>query len=257
MRAARHGQVVVGGREQPVDAHDAEAIDLQRDVRARCSTPATAPARWRSPRTRSSSGAPTRSHFAAARLHEPDAGPPRLPRDDGGLLPGQAAAVRRPSPRVAVVNVDDPYGRAPRGRDARTRSRSRSDAPADYRADDARERPRRLALPRARPTAPVERALRRCRAASTSPTRSARSPRRARSASTDDAIAAALARAGRVPGRFEPVDEGQDFAVLVDYAHTPDSLENVLRAARELAGAGACIVRVRRAAATATAASGR
>jgi UDP-N-acetylmuramoyl-L-alanyl-D-glutamate--2,6-diaminopimelate ligase len=39
---------------------------------------------------------------------------------------------------------------------------------------------------------------------------------------------------GRVPGRFEPVDEGQDFGVLVDYAHTPDSLENVLRAAREL-----------------------
>ena len=46
--------------------------------------------------------------------------------------------------------------------------------------------------------------------------------------------AAALADAARVPGRFEPVDEGQDFTVLVDYAHTPDSLENVLRAAREL-----------------------
>src|SRR4051794_8994935 len=51
----------------------------------------------------------------------------------------------------------------------------------------------------------------------------------------DDAITA-LADAERVPGRFEPVDEGQEFAVLVDYAHTPDSLENVLRAARELAG---------------------
>ena len=38
-----------------------------------------------------------------------------------------------------------------------------------------------------------------------------------------------------MPGRFEPVDEGQDFGVLVDYAHTPDSLENVLRAAREVA----------------------
>jgi UDP-N-acetylmuramoyl-L-alanyl-D-glutamate--2,6-diaminopimelate ligase len=46
--------------------------------------------------------------------------------------------------------------------------------------------------------------------------------------------ARALAEAGRVPGRFEPVDEGQEFAVLVDYAHTPDSLENVLRAARRL-----------------------
>ena len=38
-----------------------------------------------------------------------------------------------------------------------------------------------------------------------------------------------------MPGRFEPVDEGQQFAVLVDYAHTPDSLENVLLAARALA----------------------
>ena len=49
-----------------------------------------------------------------------------------------------------------------------------------------------------------------------------------------DAAAAALASAGRVPGRFEPVDEGQPFAVVVDYAHTPDSLENALGAAREL-----------------------
>ncbi|MBX7189165.1 MAG: UDP-N-acetylmuramyl-tripeptide synthetase, partial [Solirubrobacterales bacterium] len=45
---------------------------------------------------------------------------------------------------------------------------------------------------------------------------------------------AGLADAGRVPGRFEPIDEGQEFAVLVDYAHTPDSVENVLRAARGL-----------------------
>jgi UDP-N-acetylmuramoyl-L-alanyl-D-glutamate--2,6-diaminopimelate ligase len=49
-----------------------------------------------------------------------------------------------------------------------------------------------------------------------------------------ESIAAALPRFGRVPGRFEAVDEGQDFGVLVDYAHTPDSLENVLSAAREL-----------------------
>jgi UDP-N-acetylmuramoyl-L-alanyl-D-glutamate--2,6-diaminopimelate ligase len=51
----------------------------------------------------------------------------------------------------------------------------------------------------------------------------------------DDTIVASLPTAGRVPGRFEPVDEGQDFALLVDYAHTPDSLENVLAAARPLA----------------------
>src|ERR687896_390024 len=49
-----------------------------------------------------------------------------------------------------------------------------------------------------------------------------------------ETIAAALPGFGRVPGRFEPVDEGQDFGVLVDCAHTPEALENVLRAAREV-----------------------
>ncbi len=38
----------------------------------------------------------------------------------------------------------------------------------------------------------------------------------------------------RVPGRFEEVDQGQAFGVIVDYAHTPDGLENVLQAARAL-----------------------
>jgi UDP-N-acetylmuramoyl-L-alanyl-D-glutamate--2,6-diaminopimelate ligase len=38
-----------------------------------------------------------------------------------------------------------------------------------------------------------------------------------------------------VPGRFESIERGQPFAVIVDYAHTPDSLDNVLRAARDVA----------------------
>jgi UDP-N-acetylmuramoyl-L-alanyl-D-glutamate--2,6-diaminopimelate ligase len=50
----------------------------------------------------------------------------------------------------------------------------------------------------------------------------------------DRAIADGLAGAERVPGRFEPVDEGQPFAVFVDYSHKPDALEAVLRTAREL-----------------------
>jgi UDP-N-acetylmuramoyl-L-alanyl-D-glutamate--2,6-diaminopimelate ligase len=51
----------------------------------------------------------------------------------------------------------------------------------------------------------------------------------------DEAIAYGVKELRGVPGRFEAVDEGQPFAVLVDYAHTPDSLENVLRTARDLA----------------------
>jgi UDP-N-acetylmuramoyl-L-alanyl-D-glutamate--2,6-diaminopimelate ligase len=49
-----------------------------------------------------------------------------------------------------------------------------------------------------------------------------------------DAAACALADAHAPPGRLQPIDEGQPFTVLVDYAHTPDSLDNVLKAVREV-----------------------
>ncbi|MDX6549833.1 MAG: UDP-N-acetylmuramoyl-L-alanyl-D-glutamate--2,6-diaminopimelate ligase [Gaiellales bacterium] len=51
-----------------------------------------------------------------------------------------------------------------------------------------------------------------------------------------EAVRAGIAALQGVPGRFEPVDAGQPFTVLVDYAHTPDSLDNVLRAARAITG---------------------
>ena len=57
----------------------------------------------------------------------------------------------------------------------------------------------------------------------------------------ETAIAEGIASVGGVPGRFEAVDEGQPFSLVVDYAHTPDSLATVLRAAREL-GQGRVIV---------------
>jgi UDP-N-acetylmuramoyl-L-alanyl-D-glutamate--2,6-diaminopimelate ligase len=131
------------------------------------------------------------------------------------------------SPGVAVVNADDPYGRRLAGElDVVTFG---IDHDADVRATDLRSTltgstfrvdgielrtplPGRFNVSNVLGAVAVARAL-----------------------GVDDAtIAEALPRAGRVPGRFEPVDEGQGFAVLVDYAHTPDSLENVLRAAREL-----------------------
>jgi len=53
----------------------------------------------------------------------------------------------------------------------------------------------------------------------------------------EGAIRAGVESLAGVPGRFESVEAGQPFAVIVDYAHTPDSLANVLEAARGL-GAG-------------------
>jgi len=49
-----------------------------------------------------------------------------------------------------------------------------------------------------------------------------------------EVVAAGVESLGSVPGRFEHVDAGQDFQVIVDYAHTEDGLRNVLQAAREI-----------------------
>lgn len=49
-------------------------------------------------------------------------------------------------------------------------------------------------------------------------------------------LLADLKGAPQVPGRFEKINEGQDFGVIVDYAHTPDGLENVLKTARQITG---------------------
>jgi len=49
-----------------------------------------------------------------------------------------------------------------------------------------------------------------------------------------DVVTEGLCAASAPPGRFERVDEGQPFGVVVDYAHTPDGLRNVLRAAHGL-----------------------
>jgi UDP-N-acetylmuramoyl-L-alanyl-D-glutamate--2,6-diaminopimelate ligase len=50
----------------------------------------------------------------------------------------------------------------------------------------------------------------------------------------DPAIAAGIAALDGVPGRVEPIEAGQRFLVVVDYAHTPDSILGVLGAARQL-----------------------
>ncbi len=49
-----------------------------------------------------------------------------------------------------------------------------------------------------------------------------------------DAVAAGIAAGAGVPGRLERIEAGQDFAVVVDYAHKPDAVESALRTLRPL-----------------------
>jgi UDP-N-acetylmuramoyl-L-alanyl-D-glutamate--2,6-diaminopimelate ligase len=58
----------------------------------------------------------------------------------------------------------------------------------------------------------------------------------------DDVIARGLSDVAPVPGRFELVDAGQPFSVVVDFAHTPDAVAALMAAARELAGSSQLIV---------------
>jgi UDP-N-acetylmuramoyl-L-alanyl-D-glutamate--2,6-diaminopimelate ligase len=57
----------------------------------------------------------------------------------------------------------------------------------------------------------------------------------------EETIKQGIEAVDRVPGRFDLVDEGQPFTVLVDYAHTPGALETALEAARELGSGGRVI----------------
>jgi UDP-N-acetylmuramoyl-L-alanyl-D-glutamate--2,6-diaminopimelate ligase len=129
----------------------------------------------------------------------------------------------------AAANVDDPYGR-----------RLAADltfglaGPADVTARDVALHPGgatfELALPAG--AVPVETRLR-------GPFNVSNALAAAATAALlgidPDAIAAGLGAVAGVPGRMEPVEAGQPFQVLVDYAHTPDALAAVLTASRDIA----------------------
>jgi UDP-N-acetylmuramoyl-L-alanyl-D-glutamate--2,6-diaminopimelate ligase len=136
-------------------------------------------------------------------------------------------------PGPAVINIDDPYGARLAGEVERAVTFG-IESPADYRASDIRFDCAGAAFACDTPAGRVDVTTRLPGRFNVENALAALAS--AHVLGVEPQVAAAgLAVAGRVPGRFEPVDEGQDFAVLVDYAHTPDSLENVLAAARRLA----------------------
>jgi UDP-N-acetylmuramoyl-L-alanyl-D-glutamate--2,6-diaminopimelate ligase len=132
-------------------------------------------------------------------------------------------------PELAVVNVDDPYG-----------ARLARDFPQAIRigleAEDAQVRATAIEGDASGSSFAVDRlALRTTLPGRFNVLNALGAVVVARELGVDDeSIARGLAAAERVPGRFEPVDEGQPFAVFVDYSHKPDALEAVLRTARGL-----------------------
>ncbi|HSZ05022.1 MAG TPA: UDP-N-acetylmuramoyl-L-alanyl-D-glutamate--2,6-diaminopimelate ligase [Solirubrobacteraceae bacterium] len=139
-------------------------------------------------------------------------------------------------PALSVINVADPYGRR-LAREVQGALTFAVDAPADYSATDLRCGLDGCRFTLDTPAGRRELALPMPGRFNVANALGALAAAHALGAELD-VLVAALERGVRVPGRLEPVQEGQEFAVLVDYAHTPDSLENVLRAARELADAG-------------------
>ncbi len=245
---------VVAGERRPADRTTPEAIDLQADFRAMLD----GGERWCAMEVSSHALALGRTdcvcfaaaiftnltqdhldfhhtmedYFQAKRLLFAPAAVSARPTASTGA---HRVGVRLPAgaPAVKVVNLDDPYGRrlAEELGDVVTFA---IDTDADYRAYDLHAE---LAGTTLRLRTPLgERAL-----GLPLPGRFNVSNALAALAAVHslggelDTLLAALERGVRVPGRLESVEEGQDFAVLVDYAHTPDSLENVLRTAREAA----------------------
>jgi UDP-N-acetylmuramoyl-L-alanyl-D-glutamate--2,6-diaminopimelate ligase len=140
-----------------------------------------------------------------------------------------------PRTSLAVLNVDDPYGRRLAQELSEAAVTFAVEHEADYRARDVRMDSSRCRFTIQTPRDERQVSLPLPGRFNVSNALAALAATHAMGGADLDTLVGALEHGVRVPGRFEPVREGQDFAVLVDYAHTPDSLENVLGAARELA----------------------
>jgi UDP-N-acetylmuramoyl-L-alanyl-D-glutamate--2,6-diaminopimelate ligase len=222
---------IVGGVERDVERTTPEAIDLQRTFRAMLDAGDEACA------------IEVSSH--ALELHRADAVHlaaaifTNLTQDHLDFHPTMEDYFRakkrlfiEAKPQVAVVNVDDRYGVRLADEVGRPVTFA-LDHQADYRAENIETGLSGSRFTVQTPDGPVD---------LTSPLRGrfnvynvlgAFAAARALGVGAETA-AGAIASAGQVPGRFETVEEGQPFAVVVDYAHTPDSLENVLQAARRM-----------------------
>jgi UDP-N-acetylmuramoyl-L-alanyl-D-glutamate--2,6-diaminopimelate ligase len=226
---------VVGGQERAVTRTTPEAIDLQADFRAMLDGGDRACAIEVSSHALEL-GRTDSTHFAAAVFTNLTQDHLDFHDTMEDYFQAKRLLFAPKAPGVSIVNVGDPYGRR-LAQELENVKTFAVEAPADYSATelgcDFAGCSFKLHAPRG-----AERAVRLPMPGRFNVANALGALAAAHQLGGElDALVAALERGVHVPGRFEPVDEGQDFAVLVDYAHTPDSLENVLDAARELIAA--------------------
>lgn len=149
------------------------------------------------------------------------------------LFTGLGQDWSRPAPPYAIINSDDPYAKELlRGIKVPYITYGFNEG-AHVRATDLEFSPDGSKFTVKTPVGDAQAFLRLAGAFNVSNALAAIGVGLARRIELDEAVES-LASLEGIPGRFELVREGQDFTVLVDYAHTPDGLENVLQAAREI-----------------------
>ena len=142
---------------------------------------------------------------------------------------------------LGVVNVDDPHGRVLAGTAEVAVVTTGTAADADWRATDVAASLEGTSFRLRSPGGSVPVRLRLAGQFNVANALGALAAADALGIGLETAVAGLEGLAG-VPGRFERVDAGQPFTVLVDYAHTPDSLDNLLRAARAVTGGRVIVV---------------
>ncbi|HEX4732169.1 MAG TPA: UDP-N-acetylmuramoyl-L-alanyl-D-glutamate--2,6-diaminopimelate ligase [Solirubrobacterales bacterium] len=244
---------VVGGEEEPVERTTPEAIDLQETFRRMLAGGDRAVAMEVSSHAMVLHRADG-IHFDVAVFTNLTQDHLDFHTDMEDYFAAKRMLFAESAPGVRIVNVDDPYGRR-LAEEFECLTFSAAGAEADYRATDvefdAGGASFIVSISPASPSSPLtgrkpdhtagfrpinsEVRLRTGMPGHFNVANALGAFAAATALGVDvETAAAGLAAAARVPGRFEPIDEGQGFAVLVDYAHTPDSMENVLRAARPL-----------------------
>jgi UDP-N-acetylmuramoyl-L-alanyl-D-glutamate--2,6-diaminopimelate ligase len=140
-----------------------------------------------------------------------------------------------PAPRVAVINAHDPHAEqlAAAARKAGAEVRTYGIGQGDWRAASHSLTPGGAVLELETPAGSAKVASRLAGEVNILNLLAALTATHARGVSFADLVAA-IPQLQPVPGRFQPVDAGQPFTVIVDYAHTDDALRNLTELARQM-----------------------